>query len=249
MGLKLVGNDHGRLMDELEGVRRRGVYRVFKRLDKQVALDVPILSRLAVSICPDLWRNGKRDEALASVLQAAIEQLPRGPLPDSDTDMSWQQAALIMYQIAPLPAAQIRRVDDQYSGKQEYVKRARYVQDYALPPDDDEALSRLNYQMRKQLAAALLENEVDMFAEKDPLPDIRGAATKAAAQSESGDTDKAPTDAVGKESVELPSAPEVVPEPAAEAPIPGMGGMTVTVTNSGPTIVGPNASQTNHYYK
>ncbi|WP_460698982.1 hypothetical protein [Nocardia thraciensis] len=248
MGLAPVRNDHEKLTKELEDVRKRGVFRVFQRLDKQGSLEIPTLSRIVAMLCPDLWNGGHRDEALASVLKAAMGQLPHGSLPESHSDMSWQQAALIMYQIVPLPSAQIRLVESQYSRKQEYVKRARYVQDYALPPDDGDAISRLNSQIKRQLAAVLLENEIEVGIRKDSRVDAESATADAERSVGTSDASETATDDVQQEA-DVSNASSEAAESVAEAPIPGMGSMTVNITSAGQVTAGPHAFQIIHNHK
>lgn len=152
--------DRDALAKQLEEVRRRGAYRVFKTHEKQGPLKVPVLCRVVAALNPEKWTAGAQDEALATVLEQAIQRLSIESLPELPQHLSWQQAVAIMYRLAEIPQQDERRIEDEYEGKHEFVQRAKYIQDLAGFDSGGRELKVANQQIRRQLAAILLEGEV-----------------------------------------------------------------------------------------
>ncbi len=80
---------------------------------------------------------------------------------------------MLMYQLVSIPPEAIAQVEREYRGKHDYVKAAKYVQDYAGLDEDGKAMTYISNQMRKQLATILLQQEKKM-TQPDPVGQTEG---------------------------------------------------------------------------
>lgn len=161
MGQSLVRINLPALMMELEEVRRRRPDRAFIRHEKSGPLEIPILRRIVAVLQRELWAAGQHAEALEKTLDRAIGKLSARPLTDkSPLNITWQQAARLIYQLEPIPLDDLARVEEEYAGRHDYVKAANYVRDEANIFRGGRDFKNITDQIRKQLATILLAEEV-----------------------------------------------------------------------------------------
>ncbi|MBF6299060.1 hypothetical protein IU459_16140 [Nocardia amamiensis] len=240
--LSLVTRDHQRLYRELESLRKRSIPLAFGHHEGTGPIKIEILTRIVQALHPGTDGNEVQlIQATTATVAAAIAQLPNERLPKTDrsSPVTYRQAASLMFQVPPLPLELLAQIEHQYeTPKHMYAKIARYVQELAAIPDTDKAIQEVNSRIRSELAATLLREEKSMAAQAHDL----GAGKET-------DETAAARDAVQEETASEPEASHATsPQPTA-APTAGLPGMTVTVTSSENVVVGPYASQTNHFHK
>lgn len=145
------------LVGELEAVRQRGYSGVF---DDRGSGPVRIteLAKIVQCLYPALWRNeSTRVKAIELTLRRAIDNLPKTRLPDTpDTStVTWQGAALIMYQLEKLPNGEHLRAESEPRTPQWYAKLAKYVRDVSGYPDDPDKFKDITRKMRGMMSRHL----------------------------------------------------------------------------------------------
>ncbi|MBF6546960.1 RIP homotypic interaction motif-containing protein [Nocardia brasiliensis] len=187
MTLRAVHRDQEDLMRELERVRQRPTNQRFAPAQGSARpLDLKVLPGVAARLYPDQWRNeAERGKLIHAALRHTIARLPEEKFPGTpdSSEMTWRQAALILYDLATLRSDVVAMLN-RYDEPQWHAKLSRYVRTVAGYQFSDEAFKDVNRRMREELAAIMLAEETDDEPEEtlDHRGDGEDSAEVSAAQ-------------------------------------------------------------------